>query len=481
MLLEEAANGYPVGWFQPSYKSLLEVWRAVKRVLKPVTSSVSEQDKRIELINGGIVDFWSLDGDPEACRGRKYKRVIINEAAKARHLQLAWEQAIRATLTDYRGDAWFPSTPRGRDFYHELFERGRDTCEEYPSWKSWQIPTSSNPHIHPEELEEAKRDLPTTVWLQEYEAQFLDVAGRFFDEWEPERIWTDYDEDTGKFVQKRRPWHVVDPFEIPDWWKFWGAVDYGTTPTHKTFCFLLFCIDAIGTVYIVDEVYEAGMEAPEQAVAVLKCLKRNGLAETNTPDDLDTLEARWTVSNRVERIQFDWANTFPPEGQGSAPSKERQGKYPVEHYWDKGLTMCVQAVKDRRAGWREVKTFHHGFRVIRDEKTGEEDTIPLIRVFKGRCANLIRTLPQLIRSEKDPEDIEGGNARGGEKKQEDHPADAKRYGLMTRPTPSVDPKTLPRNWRQGMTDLESGEHRPAIVGRGSTISSRRITDDDFSA
>lgn len=449
LLIWPALDGFPVGWFQPSYKSLLEVWRMMKRVLRPVTLSTSEQDKRIELTTGGIIDFWSLDGDPEACRGRKYKRVVINEAAKARYLQQAWEMAIRATLADFKGDVIFPSTPRGRDYYWQLFEKGRPGSDTYdPRWRSWQKPTSENPHIDPDEIADAARDLPTSVYNQEFLAQFLDVGGRFFDDWEPERVYTDFDEEgggdgAGAFVQRRRDWHVCDPFPVPAHWEKWGGLDYGTTPTQRTFAFTLHTKDEWGCEYIIDEVYEAGMEAPEQAVAVLECLRRNELAE---PVDPDNPAGPWRIDEHFTSIQWDpgfgYTRTFPPmptsaHSQTIEKAKRAQGKYPVEYYWERGLTMCQEAVTDRVAGWRELKTRLHAYRVVKGAGEGGSDTTePMLRVFRGRCSNLIRTFPVLIRSANNPEDIEGANVEGGERKQEDHLVSALRYGIMVRRQPS---------------------------------------------
>ena len=58
------------------------------------------------MITGGIIDMWSLD-DGNSGRGRKYKRVVIDECEKAPKLEIAWQGVIRATLTDYIGDCWF--------------------------------------------------------------------------------------------------------------------------------------------------------------------------------------------------------------------------------------------------------------------------------------------------------------------------------------------------------------------------------------
>lgn len=175
--VKPALAGFPVGWFAPSYKYLMEVWRDFVRLLAPVVSRTNAQEKRIELITGGFIEFWSLE-DLDAGRSRKYKRVVVDEAAKIPYLKLAWQEAIRATLTDYLGDAWFLSTPKGRNFFFELFQKGVDPLET--EYAAWQMPTSANPFIKPQEIEKARLELPERVFQQEYLAEFLEDAGGVF-------------------------------------------------------------------------------------------------------------------------------------------------------------------------------------------------------------------------------------------------------------------------------------------------------------
>lgn len=176
-LIGPALDGHPVGWFAPSYKILSEAWRDFRRVLQPVISGANENARRLELITGGVIEFWSLE-DPDAGRSRKYKRVAIDEAAKCRHLERAWNEAIRPTLTDLKGDADFYSTPRGRDFFWKCFTRGQDPLE--PEWESFHLPTAGNPFIDPAEIEAARRELPDRVFRQEFLAEFLEDAGGVF-------------------------------------------------------------------------------------------------------------------------------------------------------------------------------------------------------------------------------------------------------------------------------------------------------------
>lgn len=191
-LIEPAFHGAPVAWLSPTYRMLTEVWRSVKQTLQPLTHSVRTQEHCIELVTGGRVDMWSLE-TPDSIRGRKYRRVVIDEAAMVQDLAHAWQAAIRPTLTDMRGDAWFLSSPRGHNFFYECFLRGQSFSggvaqsvsqsvgvSGMGEWRSWQLPTSSNPFIHPDEIEAARRDVPERVFAQEYLAQFLDDGSGVF-------------------------------------------------------------------------------------------------------------------------------------------------------------------------------------------------------------------------------------------------------------------------------------------------------------
>jgi predicted phage terminase large subunit-like protein len=171
-LADMITTGKPGAYFAPTYKMLMEVWRTVKRDFRDVIAETNESEKRITYINGGQLDMWSLDNF-DAVRGRKYGRVIVDEAAMVQDLEEAWTMAIRPTLSDYRGDAWFFSTPKGRNYFYHLAERAK--TDEV--WTYWQMPTAANPFISPDEIEAARLELPSTVFAQEYLAEFIDVQG----------------------------------------------------------------------------------------------------------------------------------------------------------------------------------------------------------------------------------------------------------------------------------------------------------------
>lgn len=173
--------GELTGWFAPSYKVLGDAWREAIKDLQPLINSSNASDRRIELVNGGVLEMWSLD-TPDPARSRKYHRVVIDEAGMVVGLEERWQAAIRATLLDFKGSAMIGGTPKGENYFFELFERGLNTAE--PDWQSWQLSSYDNPHIDPLEIDEMKKDLTEILVRQEIFAEFVTGAGtRVKKEW----------------------------------------------------------------------------------------------------------------------------------------------------------------------------------------------------------------------------------------------------------------------------------------------------------
>ena len=176
-VIRHVLEGKPAAWFSPSYKMLTEVWRDVRQVLAPVTVAVDKQQHRIELVTGGVLEMWSLD-TANAPRGRRYAVAVVDEAGFVPDLEYAWNAVIRPTLMDYQGGAWFLGTPRGRNYFWQLWQRGAGSGE--PEWVSWQMPTTANPYIDPAEIEAARLDVPERTYQQEILAAFLEDGGGVF-------------------------------------------------------------------------------------------------------------------------------------------------------------------------------------------------------------------------------------------------------------------------------------------------------------
>lgn len=172
-------NGGSVGYFVPTFDFGEEFWEEMKERLEAIIDYKSESKMIMRFKTGGSLKIWSLEKE-RAGRGRKYNRVIVDEAAFGKNLKESWEKAIRATLTDLIGDAWFLSTPQGnQNYFRTLYDNAEDK-KKFGNWASFQMPSSTNPHLSPTELEEIKMQLDDLTWLQEFEAQFVDFSGRPF-------------------------------------------------------------------------------------------------------------------------------------------------------------------------------------------------------------------------------------------------------------------------------------------------------------
>ncbi len=173
--LDVAARGGRAWWVAPSYKMSEVGWRPLRQIAGKVGAEIRRVDRQVILPGGGEVSVRSAD-NPDSLRGEGLDFVVVDECAFVP--ELAWTEALRPALSDRQGRAMFISTPKGRNWFWQLWQRGTDDTQD--EWHSWQFPTSDNPYIAPTEIEAARRDLPERIYLQEYEAQFLEDAGGVF-------------------------------------------------------------------------------------------------------------------------------------------------------------------------------------------------------------------------------------------------------------------------------------------------------------
>jgi hypothetical protein len=177
-LIAHALKGAPTSWWAPSYRTLQDTWREASTTLSPVIIDKSESEHRLQLTGGGTIEFWSTDAAGDSARGRKYGLAVVDEAALVSGLDQFWQATLRPMLADLRGAAWFLSTPKGLNGFKRLFDRGQDP--EKRDWASWQMPTSSNPCISPDEIEAAREDMTEANFAQEFLAQFIAWEGAVF-------------------------------------------------------------------------------------------------------------------------------------------------------------------------------------------------------------------------------------------------------------------------------------------------------------
>lgn len=167
-----------VWWFSPTYKMASAIWRDFRKSYGKYATWANSSERIMEFANGAALTIWSGEA-ADTARGGAPGLVIIDEAAMIRDAEM-WPAVIRPALTDKQGKALFLSTPRGHNWFWELYNRGFDPL--FPDWKSWNFPSAYNTSIKhiAAEVEEARLSLPDRLFRQEYLAEFIPDAGGVF-------------------------------------------------------------------------------------------------------------------------------------------------------------------------------------------------------------------------------------------------------------------------------------------------------------
>ena len=165
----------------PNYDLTQIVWNDIYKLaiddFKPIIQNIHnvKGDYRINTILGTTIEAKSAD-DPEKLVGKGLTKIIMDEVALVR--QKAWTQSLRPTLIDHRGKAIFISTPKGKNWFWEMFMKGQN--KEEVEWKSWRFTSYENEYLDKKELEKLVKDMPEFEYRQEILAEFEETAEQIF-------------------------------------------------------------------------------------------------------------------------------------------------------------------------------------------------------------------------------------------------------------------------------------------------------------
>ena len=155
------------------------IWDLLLDLGREVIQNSHVNNLDITLINGARIYVRGADR-PDTLRGVSLTYAVLDEVADIK--PEAWEQVIRASLSDKKGRALFIGTPKGRNWFYDTFKLGES--EEATDWKSWHFTTADNPLIDQTEIESAKKTLSSFAFKQEYMASFTNAGSDIFkEEW----------------------------------------------------------------------------------------------------------------------------------------------------------------------------------------------------------------------------------------------------------------------------------------------------------
>jgi hypothetical protein len=170
---KEGIVGFAVA---PTYWHTQRQWSEFLNFCPPeLIEEIHRADRHVILKGKRHVWFKSAD-NPDSLRSQGVKVLWVDEGAQI--AEEAWTLALRPSLMDEKGIAFFTGTPRGHNWYFRLWTRGQDPSQT--DYKSWSFPSGTNPYLDPAEIASFARDMPELAYRQEVLAQFLEDVGSVF-------------------------------------------------------------------------------------------------------------------------------------------------------------------------------------------------------------------------------------------------------------------------------------------------------------
>lgn len=258
---------------------------------------VDKNESRLELIirnrfkRTSMLALYGWEAVQERRKGVgvKNKFIVLDEVAQYRNFKEGWNEVLRPTLTDLKGDAMFISTPRGFNHFYDLYNKRLEDTD----YESFHFTTYDNPYISVEEIEKARKELTEDAFAQEYLADFRKHTGLIYKEFD-------------------RQIHVIDPIDLPSFWRFYRGMDFGAI--NPTAC-LWFAVDNDDNVYVFDEYYNSGQTSQFHAGVIKNRHKHEIIATYGDPSaqqeilDYASFEVYIVPATKVFTQDQDWVNS----------------------------------------------------------------------------------------------------------------------------------------------------------------------------
>lgn len=171
-----------VAYIAPTFQQARDIaWEQLKRDCRDAAESINESRLEIKLVNKSIIILRGWEAI-ETLRGQMFDLIVLDEVASMRNFWMYWQEVIRPTLTDTKGEGLFISTPKGFNHFYELYQLEPQDKD----FKSFHFTSYENPHIPSEEINKAKLELTEDRFAQEYLADFRKTEGLVYKEFQRE-------------------------------------------------------------------------------------------------------------------------------------------------------------------------------------------------------------------------------------------------------------------------------------------------------
>ena len=346
----------------------------------------NKTDKKLAFINGSVIDFQycAKDGDLERLQGAEYDVIFFDEATQLSEYQLKAIATCLRGVNQFPKRAYYTMNPGGQG--HGYIKRifiDRNFAEDE----------------HPEDYIFIQALVTDNIALMESDPDYIKQLEALPEKLKKAWLYGSWDIFEGMFFEDfidnpqhydDRQWtHVINEFN-PRGMNIYRSYDFGY---NKPFSCAWWAVDSDGVIYRILELYGCTKE-PNEGVkwTPLKQFQKIAEIEAQHP---------YLKGKRITGVA-DPSIWDTSRGESVADTAARCGIY------------FSPGDNKRIAGWMQC---HYRLQF-------DENGYPMMYVFKN-CKAFIRTIPLLLYSETEPEDLDTTL--------EDHVADEWRYFCMSRP------------------------------------------------
>lgn len=373
----------------------------LRKLLEPDIATYRDSEKAMVFPNGSRIRFGycAAEADVLQYQGQEYDIMFLDEATQ---------------FTEYMYNCLVASNRGANEFPHRMYL----TCNPGGVGHAWVkrlfIDKDYTDAENPDDYEFIPAKVYDNKVLVDKDPEYVRMLETLPEDMR--RAWLDGDWNVfaGQYFREwRDDIHVIDPIEIPGWWRRYFAMDYGLDMLAGYWI----AVDGEGQAYVYREVYQSGLIASEAAQKIKELTCGENIDQWLAPPDL------WNRRNDTGRSVAD---IF------------------VEQ--DIPLT---KVDNDRINGWQDVHEWLKPYDTV-DEVTGEPKKAAGLRFFRS-CRNVIRCLPMIQYDEHKANDV------AKEPHELTHAPDAIRYFCSGRPFAGKPPEEKKNKLPPELRDTTQGE------------------------
>src|SRR3990167_514560 len=110
-----------IAYVAPTFQQSRDIaWEQLKKDCRQAAEAINESRLEIKLVNGSLIVLRGWEAI-ETLRGQRFDLLVVDEVAMMKNFWLIWQEVLRPTLTDTKGEVIFISTPKGFNTFYDLY------------------------------------------------------------------------------------------------------------------------------------------------------------------------------------------------------------------------------------------------------------------------------------------------------------------------------------------------------------------------